>query len=127
MNIRTVSAAIAMGTALLGILAPASADAALPVAGSASTHAVAMASSTVFRLNAGQSADVPTWFWGTTTVCGFNLTGTATTLKLASRSGAAPEYIRIYGYGNSCIREAWWGVPLQVTDVGASPIQVTAS
>jgi hypothetical protein len=122
---RKLLAAGATGAALLGIAAPATAQAATPITHVAVAHAAA--ASTQFTLGAGQSGDVPTWFWGSTRVCGTNSSNTVTVMELASRSGATPVAFLIPAHTTTCHSEWWWGVPLQVVNFGPAALTITAS
>ena len=130
MKTRAVLAAT-VGAAVLALAGPATAQAAIPGGHPAAARAASASTAsaaTSFVLNAGQSADIPTWFWGPTTVCAFNGSFTPTTMKLASRTGAAPEYIPVDGFGFNCVSRWWWGIPVQVVNLGpGGPLHVSAS
>jgi hypothetical protein len=97
--------------------------------GSSGTSATAAtASSTTYLLPGyGSSGLMPTWVWGGTTLCAFNVGYSYGTLKVQSTTGAAPEYIGVGPYQQNCINRWWWGVPVRTTNVSNSPLLVSGS
>lgn len=71
----------------------------------------------------GYSTDVPTWFWGSTTLCVQNQDANRTgVVRVASRTGAAAEYMYIAPRRSTCIERWWWGVPVTATNVSHAPL-----
>jgi hypothetical protein len=87
----------------------------------------AASASTTSYLLPGGGADFPTWLFGTTTLCVTNLGPTDGNLEVRSRSPlAAPEYIPVGGFSRECIERRWYAVPVTATNLGNSPVSVTA-
>jgi hypothetical protein len=75
----------------------------------------------------GYSADFPTWWWGSTTLCVRNAGGNYGLAKVQSRSPfAGPEYISTPAYSTRCISRSWYAVPVTVTNVSYTPLYVTS-
>ena len=124
---RSVAAAVGGIGALT--LVGGSASAAEPQAsGIAQPTAATSSSGTSYTLPTyGSQALMPTWFFGATHLCAFNFGSNQGRLKIQSTTGAAPEYLSVAPFQQSCIDRWWWGVPVWTTNQSSTPLYVSGT
>jgi hypothetical protein len=116
------STSVLAGIALLGTGTAQAADSTKPATKTASVSA---AGTTTTLWSYGSNALIPTWFWGGTTLCARNIGSSYGAVRVQSATGAPPEYISsLAPYQEKCINRWWWGVPVYVTNVSSTPVQV---
>jgi hypothetical protein len=83
-----------------------------------------IASAAQYLPNFGDSADFPTWFWGTTKLCAYNAGSGYGEAKVQSWSGADPEYLPLSPGETKCVDRWWFAVPVTVYNNAYSPLWV---
>lgn len=74
----------------------------------------------------GSNADVPTWLFGPTTICVQNVGSGSGAAHLSGRAGGDAY---LYPSPHTILCTSWWGwaVPVNVQNVGASPLYAWSS
>lgn len=123
------SPAISGAATLLVAAALMGAGAAQANAEPAHKETAARTSSTSFYLPySGNSGLMPTWAWGSTTICVFNLGSSTGVAKLQAAAGINPPvYLYPEPFQQACRSEWWFGNPIHVTNVGSTPLVASGS